>query len=397
MPTAIVTGATGILGREIISALAKDSKTWQSVYALSRSQKEKYPPTVKHDHIDLTANAQTMAQQLKGVEAEYLFFAAYLQKDTEQENWDVNGAMLRNFLDALEITGASKKLKRVILTTGAKQYGVHLGEVKVPMEESDPWIDGPGRPPNFYYNQQNILKEKSKKASWDWVVTYPNDVIGVAKGNFMNLATSIGIYAAVSKEMGGKLVFPGNPDFYTLLDSFTYSRLHASFVLWAALEPRCSNEAFNVVNGEADSWENIWPKLAKYFDCNIPEDQFADSSMESKMKLAEQPPLADYASSLGLKGRTRQSEVRQHIDLVKWSQKPEVKQAWDRLAKREGLEHDALDKATWMFLGFVLGRNYNVVISMAKARRLGWNGYIDSWDSLKESFHELKQEKILPK
>jgi len=92
------------------------------------------------------------------------------------------GAMLKNFLDALEITGAAKKLKRVILTTGAKQYGVHLGQPKNPMEESDPWIEGSDRPPNFYYNQQNILKDYAKRANWDWVVTYPNDVIGVAKG-----------------------------------------------------------------------------------------------------------------------------------------------------------------------------------------------------------------------
>jgi len=32
-----------------------------------------------------------MAQELHGVEGEYVFFSAYLQKDTEQENWDVNG------------------------------------------------------------------------------------------------------------------------------------------------------------------------------------------------------------------------------------------------------------------------------------------------------------------
>jgi hypothetical protein len=62
--------------------------------------------------------------------------------------------MLQNFLEALTITGAKKKLKRVILTTGCKQYGVHLGPVKCPMKESDPWIEGPGRPPNFYYTQQ---------------------------------------------------------------------------------------------------------------------------------------------------------------------------------------------------------------------------------------------------
>ncbi|KAL9137155.1 MAG: hypothetical protein Q9175_001640 [Cornicularia normoerica] len=69
-------------------------------------------------------------------------FAAYLQKESDEESWDVNGAMLSSFLDALEITRAFKKFKRVILTTGTKQYGIHLGYPKQPMEESDRWIEG---------------------------------------------------------------------------------------------------------------------------------------------------------------------------------------------------------------------------------------------------------------
>ena len=54
--------------------------------------------------------------------------------------------MLTNFLEALDITGASQIIKRVILATGAKQYSVHFSPVKNPMEESDPWIEGPDRP-----------------------------------------------------------------------------------------------------------------------------------------------------------------------------------------------------------------------------------------------------------
>ena len=106
MSSAIVTGATGkssrvhtnstikrtpgILGREIVFALGRDPATWKSVHALSRSQKESYPSNVKHDAVDLTGDAQKLAAQLKGVEAEYVFFAAYLQKDDEQAMWDVN-------------------------------------------------------------------------------------------------------------------------------------------------------------------------------------------------------------------------------------------------------------------------------------------------------------------
>jgi aspartate-semialdehyde dehydrogenase len=91
MPSAIVVGATGILGREIVFELGKHSETWSTVHALSRSAKEEYPKNVVHDFVDLTASAKDMAEKLKNVHGDILFFAAYLQKPTEQESWDVNG------------------------------------------------------------------------------------------------------------------------------------------------------------------------------------------------------------------------------------------------------------------------------------------------------------------
>ncbi|KAK5011621.1 hypothetical protein LTR39_004485 [Cryomyces antarcticus] len=313
--------------------------------------------------------------------------------------------MLKNFLEALKINGADKKIKRVVLTTGAKQYGVHLGVPKNPMEESDKWLTGPDRPPNFYYVQQEILADAAKNSAsgWDWVVTYPNDVIGVAKGNFMNLATSIGLYCAVSKELGnGDLVFPGSETFYTKFDCFTYSRLHASFNTWAALEPKASNQAFNVVNGDVESWQNLFPKLARKFGTKVKADMFAsppDKDAASIVQMAKRPPLADFAAERGLQDNKvlKQSAVEQRIDLIKWSQRDDVKAAWKKLAEREGLEHDAFEKATWGFLGFVLGRNFDLVISMSKARKAGWTGYVDSWDALSECLDELAEEKVLPK
>jgi hypothetical protein len=304
--------------------------------------------------------------------------------------------MLQNFLEALSINKV--QLKRVLLVTGAKQYGVHLGPVKCPMEETDPWIEGRGRPPNFYYTQQRILYAAAKKGNFEWVVTYPNDVIGVARGNFMNLSTAVALYAAVSKELGGELEFPGSETFYSRFDSFTSARLHAAFSLWAILEPKCANQAFNVVNGDTESWSNLWPKVAKKFGCKVPSRQFERKTPESsEMKLVPVPPFEDLAAVTGMEGRIGQGKVQQRIDLTKWSQKREVKEAWLRIAEREGLERDSLEKATWAFLGFVLGRNYDIVISMSKARKLGWTGYIDSWQALEESFDELAGEKIAPK
>ncbi|KAB5546942.1 hypothetical protein GE09DRAFT_1035258 [Coniochaeta sp. 2T2.1] len=401
MSSAIVTGATGILGREIVKQLGKDPKKWKAIHALSRSQKDECPSNVVQNHIDLTSSAEDMAKDLKDVKGEYVFFAAYLQKDTEQENWDVNGTMIQNFLSALEITGAVKDVKRIILVCGCKQYGVHLGEVKVPMVESDPWLEGGDWPPNFYYNQQHILHKFCEKNSHiSWVVTYPNDVVGFAKGNFMNLATSLALYAAVNKELGRDLEFPGNEVFYNKFDCYTSSKIHAEFCEWAALEPKAGNQAFNVHNGDHESWQNLWPRLARRFGMKVKADQFASASsqgLEQSKKLADNPPLSVMAEELGLKGKVKPSVVANRISLAKWSQQEEVKKAWEKLAEREGLQKDAFEKATWAFLDFVLGRSYDIVVSMSKAREFGWTGYYDTWKSLSDTFGELEADKIVPR
>ena len=278
------------------------------------------------------------------------------------------------------------------------------------MEVGDRWLtqDTIDRPPNFYYYQQDILAQKGHEQGWDWVVTYPNDVIGVAKGNFMNLVTTLGMYCAITKELGEDLVWPGSPDFYTKFTTFTYSRLHAKFNLWAALEksPKVSNQAFNVTNGDIESWHNMWPKLAQKFGLSIPARMFSadeeqgkmDEEHGSVMKLMERTPLADSAEARGLKDTKyiKQSRVEQKYDLIKWSQRKEVKDAWDNLVERHGLDHDAFEKATWGFLGFVIGRNYDIVISMNKARKAGWLGFQDTYDSLSQCLDELVDEKVLP-
>ena len=361
-----------------------------------------------------------MAKAMKNVLGEYIFFAAYLAQDTEQAAWDVNGAMLSNFLDALVSTGAIQTVKRIILVTGAKQYGVHLGIPKQPMQESDPWITDDKWPPNFYYNQQSILHQFCEKHGKEWVVTYPNDVIGFATGNFMNLSAAVALYTLVSKELPGYngLVFPGSPEFYTKFDCFTRSTLHAEFCAWAALEPRAANQAFNVVNGDAESWQNLWPRVAEYFSTSVKPDQFKDAytssssfgsslgkfitsrdESSSSSDLAPEPPITALAEHAGLLGTPvlAQSKVEQHIDIVKWSQRSDVKQAWEKIAEREGLDKEVFEKATWGFLGFVLGRKFDLVISMSKARECGWTGYRDTWRGLEEVFDELREKGVIPR
>ncbi|KAF2679111.1 NAD dependent epimerase/dehydratase family protein [Lentithecium fluviatile CBS 122367] len=419
MPSAIVTGATGILGRQIVFELSRHAPQWPTVHALSRSKKEDYPDNVIHNHVDLTSSADDMASKMQNVRGDYIFFAAYLAKDSEKEAWDVNGAMLENFLTALTKTGAIADVKRIILVTGAKQYGVHLGVPKNPMLEDDPWLSGEEWPPNFYYNQQNILHKFCKEHGKEWVVTYPNDVIGFANGNFMNLSLALALYATITKELGQDLVFPGSPTFYTKFDCFTSTKLHAEFCAWAALEPRAANQAFNVVNGDTESWQNLWPKVAKYFGLRVKPDQFAPDTKgyatqaasrlrlsstpapleSSSVTLHEHPPISALAPQLGLRDHTltQPSKVEQQIDLVKWAQRGEVREAWRRVAEREGLQEDVFEKATWGFLGFVLGRAFDLVIGMSKARKAGWVGYEDTWECLEGVFGELGERGLVPR
>ena len=181
----------------------------------------------------------------------------------------------------------------------------------------------------------------------------------------------------MQKELGQELEFPGNEAFYGKFDCYTSSKIHAKFCEWAALEPKAGNQAFNVHNGDVESWQNIWPRLTRRLGMKVKADQFASANSQglgSRNKLTDEPPVSVMADEVGLKGKIAPSELVNRVSLVKWSQQEEVKKAWEKLAEREGLQKDAFEKATWAFLDFELGRSYNLVISMSKAREFGWTG-----------------------
>ena len=119
--------------------------------------------------------------------------------------------------------------------------------------------------------------------------------------------------------------------------------------------------------------------------------------MSSSSTLAKRPPIADVAVGLEGTEALKPSVIEARIDVTKWAQLEEVKAAWKRVAEREGLEKEAFEKATWGFLLFELGRSYEIVISMSKARKYGWTGYVDTWEAFDEAFAELEEAKVLPR
>ena len=109
--------------------------------------------------------------------------------------------------------------------------------------------------------------------------------------------------------------------------------------------------------------------------CTFPPDQFMrPPPLPSLTELSDRPPILDYAKTAGLEGIVGTGVIEARVDLVKWSQRPEVISAWNAVAERAGLDKLAFEKATWSFTRFILGRNYDVVLNMSKARKLGWTG-----------------------
>ncbi|KAL0254862.1 hypothetical protein SLS55_009386 [Diplodia seriata] len=269
--TAIITGANGISGQHMLRVLAQNPQRWSKIYCLSRR-----PPTIpeglpqiEHISMDFLKSPDFIAKLLKShrVRADYVFFYSYIQvppKDGQglwsnaEEMAIVNTELFSNFLSALNL--ADIKPRRVLLQTGAKHYGVHLGPPKVPQEESDPRVT---IEPNFYYPQEDYLVDWCEEmAGVGWNVIRPSFVLGAVPDAAMNLVFPIAAYTAVCKHLGQKLEFPGDLEAWERPLDLSSAMLNGYQAEWAVLDDGTANEAFNAADGSTFAWGQFWPRLA---------------------------------------------------------------------------------------------------------------------------------------
>jgi nucleoside-diphosphate-sugar epimerase len=346
--TALVVGANGVIGRNLITHLQTLSD-W-NIIGLSRRGGESTGRT-RYIAVDLLDRDACRAKLSGLSEVTHIFYAAYQDQPTWAELVPPNVAMLRNVVETIEPVAAG--LRHVSLMQGYKVYGAHLGPFKTPARETDP----NHMPPEFNIDQQNFLEERQRGKRWTWSALRPSVVCGFALGNPMNLAMVIAVYAAMSKELGLPLRFPGKPGAYDSLIEMTDAGLLARATVWAATDERCANQAFNINNGDLFRWNDMWPRIARFFDLEVA------------------PPLP------------------MSLEVIMSDKEP----LWNAMIEKHGLSRHAYkDVSSWRFGDFVFAWDYDVFADGTKARRFGFHEYVDSEAMFMRIFEDFRRRKVIP-
>src|SRR4029079_8548178 len=99
-------------------------------------------------------------------------------------------------------------------------------------------------------DQMHWLRDCEQGKAWDWVELRPQTLCGFSPGSAMSILPAIAVYAAISKELGLPLRFPGKLGAYDTIYQVTESTHLANAALWAATDQRSGNQAFNITNGD---------------------------------------------------------------------------------------------------------------------------------------------------
>uniref|UniRef100_A0A061SCR3 Nad-dependent dehydratase n=1 Tax=Tetraselmis sp. GSL018 TaxID=582737 RepID=A0A061SCR3_9CHLO len=348
---ALVVGK-GVIGRSVVEYLDSQPQAWAKILILATSEPsfQTRAQTLKVDLLSEQDAEEKLGYSGSPIkEVTHVFYCGLAPGGTDDV--EKNVAMFRNVLNIVDRSCPS--LKRVLLNEGLKYYGVHLGKFKTPAKEDDPRVLGP----MFYYDQEDLLKEKAKDKSWGWVAIRPDVVCGYAFGQ-MNLVVVIAVYCVICKELGLPLRFPGKPSCFDKLAQVCYAPHLAKACEWAATSDKAEGEAFNVVNGDFFRWETVWPKFAKYFGM-------------------------DWAGV----GTVSLSSLMSDKGTV-----------WDGIVRKYGLKPHKLENlCVWGFGDWCFGAEFDVMADTSKIRRAGFTDTVDSEEMFFKMFDEFKAMGIIPK
>lgn len=344
---ALIAGVGGMCGRNMAQLLAATAG-WE-IIGLSRTSPW-LGPEVRHIAVDLLDPAESKAR-LKDVAVTHVFYTALMTGRTLDEENALNTRLMTNLLDA--VVPNAPALEHVHVLEGVKWYGYHLGPYKTPARDDDP----PCVPRYFYEDQHEAVLAAQRGRSFTWSTVRPGAVCGYAPAAHINLMSILAVYATMLRALKLPLFFPGDQRTYDALTFVTDAGLLNRAMLWASTTPAAANQAFNIGNGDAFRWRDMWPRVAAMF------------GMEA-----------------GPVKPTRLAEFMADKEPV-----------WDELTRRHDLApHKFSTLAPWGYADSVFTRGWDNLISAVKANRFGFTEMIDSEDMMRRIFAEFRARRIIP-
>jgi nucleoside-diphosphate-sugar epimerase len=269
MPSALIAGASGLVGNAALERFL-ERNGFTEVVALSRRRPEiDSVRPFRHLSVDLRDRAAAHEALGSVGDITHVAYAALFEKPglvpgwLERDQMETNLAMLQNCLEPLL---AKRSLRHVTLLQGTKAYGIHVHPMPIPARERAPRDEHE----NFYWLQEDYLKERAREHGFVWTILRPQLIVGRPWGVAMNLAPIIGVYAALRREQARPFSFPGGVSYvWEAVDA----RLVAEVIEWAGESPAALNEHFNVTNGDVFEWRNLWPGMAEVLGVEVGPDE----------------------------------------------------------------------------------------------------------------------------
>jgi nucleoside-diphosphate-sugar epimerase len=350
----LIAGVTGIVGNTLARTLLAEG--WD-VAGIARR-----PATdvagLRPIAADLT-DPDALRTALADERPTHVFVTTWMRQPTEVENIRVNGAMVRNIMNAVR---PAESVRHVALVTGLKHY---LGPFEsygkgvlpaTPFREEQPRLDVD----NFYYAQEDEVFAAAARDGFGWSVHRPHTIVGYALGNAMNMGVTLAVYATICRETGRPFLFPGHAMQWNGLTDMTDARLLARHLRWASVTDAARDQAFNVVNGDVFRWSWMWSQLAAWF--GLEAAPFPGMGTPREQQLADAAPI------------------------------------WRTIAERYDLAQPDLGAlASAWHTDADLGRPIEVVTDMSKSRRLGFLDYQPTDDAFFDLFARLRETRIIPR
>jgi nucleoside-diphosphate-sugar epimerase len=275
----LIAGASGVVGFAALSHFAARGDC--AVTGLSRR-----PPLETRDarfrSLDLRDPDACRACLSELPDVTRLVYAALYERPGLYTGWldseqiETNRRMFANLLDAL--LESAPTLRHVTLLQGTKAYGAHVRPIALPAREDR---DEARDVPNFYWQQEDHLRARRAQGTWHFTILRPQIVFGVSLGAAMNLIPAIGVYAALRRDRGQALAYPGGDG--PVVEAVDADLL-ARAIDWAGRAPEARDQIFNIANGDVFRWTDVWPAIADALDMPVgePEPQRLGESMPAR-------------------------------------------------------------------------------------------------------------------